>query len=102
MERVSEITFNESLLREFRAIDFVNRLMDENRLRRGRYRSNRLHRIDATRALADHTASSKMDTSWSFFTELHAAGREAAERWLRNHYDDLGVRATLDLRKEFK
>ena len=29
MERVSEITFNASLLREFRAIDFVNRLMDE-------------------------------------------------------------------------
>jgi NTE family protein len=101
MERVSEITFNESLLREFRAIDFVNRLIAENRLSRGRYRPNRLHRIDATRALANHTAASKMDTSWSFFQELRDAGREAAEAWLKEHYDDLGVRETLDLRKEF-
>jgi NTE family protein len=102
MERVSEITFNESLLREFRAIDFVNRLMEENRLTKGRYRSNRLHRIDATKALASHTASSKMDTSWAFFTELRDAGREAAEAWLTQNYDDVGVKGTLDLRKEFK
>jgi NTE family protein len=101
MERVSEITFNESLLREFRAIDFVNRLMGENRLIKGRYRSNRLHRIDATKALASHTASSKMDTSWTFFTELRDAGREAAAAWLKQNYDDVGVRGTLDLRKEF-
>jgi NTE family protein len=101
MERVSEITFNASLLRELRAIDFVNRLSEENRLDEKRYRRNRLHRIDATRALADYTASSKLDTSWSFFQELHQAGRKAAKSWLARHYDDLGHRATLDLRAEF-
>ena len=101
MERVSEITFNSSLLREFRAIDFVNRLLDENRLDSSRYRRNRIHRIDATDALARHTASSKLDTSWAFFSELHDAGREAAEAWLAAHYDAVGNHATLDLRKEF-
>ena len=101
MERLSEITFNASLLREFRAIDFVNRLMDEGRVDPKRYRRNRLHRIDATEALAAHTASSKLDTSWSFFQELRDAGREAAEAWLRRHYDDIGVKATIDLRQEF-
>ena len=35
MERVSEITFNASLLAEFRAIDFVNRLLDQGRLPHG-------------------------------------------------------------------
>jgi NTE family protein len=101
VERLSEITFNASLLREFRAIDFVNRLMDEGRIDPKRYRRNRLHRIDATEALAAHTASSKLDTSWSFFQELRDTGREAAEAWLKRHYDDIGVKATLDLRKEF-
>jgi NTE family protein len=101
MERASEITFNASLLREFRAIDFVNRLIDENRLDTGRYRRNRLHRIDAGEALAEYTASSKLDTSWSFFRELRDAGSKAAKKWLRSHFDDLGERATLDLRKEF-
>ena len=101
MERLSEITFNASLLREFRAIDFVNRLLDEGRLDAKRYKRNRLHRIDATEALAAHTASSRMDTSWSFFQELRDTGREAAQAWLKRHYDDIGVKATLDLRKEF-
>jgi NTE family protein len=100
-ERVNEITFNASLLREFRAIDFVNRMLDQGRLDAKRYRRNRLHRIDATQALAHHTASTKMDTRWSFFVELRNAGREAAEAWLDRHYGDIGIRATVDLRHEF-
>ena len=101
MERISEITFNSSLLREFRAIDFVNRLMDENRIDPKHYRRNRLHRIDATSALRDYTAATKLDTSWSFFRELHKAGHAAAKAWLTRHFDDIGVKATVDLRAEF-
>ena len=101
VERESEITFNASLLREFRAIDFVNRLIDENRLDPNRYKRNRLHRIDATEALAKYATASKFDTSWRFFEELHEAGRNAAREWLAEHYDDIGVKATLDLRAEF-
>jgi len=101
MERVNEITFNASLLRELRAIDFVNRLIEENRLDRSRYRPNRLHRIDASQALAEHTASTKLNTSWDFFRSLHEAGRAAAEEWLDAHFDDVGVRATLDLKREY-
>jgi len=101
MERTSEITFNASLLREFRAIDFVNRMMDEHRLDPRRYRRNRLHRIDATKALANYTASSRLDTSWHFFRELHEAGRQAAQAWLAANFDAVGERATVDLRGEF-
>jgi NTE family protein len=42
MERASEIVFNESLLREFRAIDFVNRLFAENRRHQGARRPYRI------------------------------------------------------------
>jgi NTE family protein len=101
MERASEITFNTSLLREFRAIDFVNRLVDEGLLDPARYRRNRIHRIDATEALSQYSAASKLDTSWHFFQELHAAGRAAAQQWLKQHYADIGVRSTIDLRAEF-
>jgi NTE family protein len=101
VERVSEITFNASLLRELRAIDFVNRLLAENRLDPSKYRPNRMHRIEASKALENHGAATKMDTSWAFFQELRDAGRDAAATFLRNHYADVGVRATLDLRAEF-
>jgi len=101
VERMSEITFNASLLREFRAIDFVNRLMAESRLDPTRYRTNRLHRIDAGHALRRYTAATKLDTSWSFFRELHRAGHLAATEWLKENYDAIGVRGTLDLRAAF-
>ena len=101
VERMSEITFNSSLLREFRAIDFVNRLMAESRLDPTHYRANRLHRIDAGQALAKYTAATKLDTSWSFFRELHRAGHLAATEWLKENYEAIGVRATLDLRAAF-
>ncbi|BCP55388.1 alpha/beta hydrolase [Kaistia sp. 32K] len=102
LERMSEITFNASLLREFRAIDFVNRMLDEGRLDPARYRRNRVHRIDAGKALEKFSASTKFDTSRAFFEELHEAGREAARDWLAAHFKDIGVRDTVDLRTQFQ
>lgn len=101
LERISEITFNASLLREFRAIDFVNRLIDEGKLGGGAYRRNRLHRIDASDELVALGAGSKFNTSWAFFTRLRDIGREAASAFLDTHFDSIGNKATLDLRSAF-
>jgi NTE family protein len=101
LERMSEITFNASLLREFRAIDFVNRMLDEGRLDAERYRRNRVHRIDAGKALEKFSATTKFDTSLSFFEQLRDAGRLAAQEWLVDHFADIGVTGTVDLRSQF-
>jgi NTE family protein len=101
MERVSEITFNASLLREFRAIDFVNRLIEDEKIPQKDYKYNRLHRIDATEELAHYGASSKLDTSWRFFKELRDIGRKAADHFLQSDYEKVGVVGTLDLRSAF-
>ncbi|MEZ5878409.1 MAG: patatin-like phospholipase family protein [Tepidamorphaceae bacterium] len=101
MERVSEITFNASLLREFRAIDFVNRLIEDNRLSGTKYQPVRMHRIDADAALNGYSASTKLDTRWTFFEKLHQIGRESAEEWLDANYKHIGNRQTLDLREAF-
>ena len=101
MERVSEITFNASLLREFRAIDFVNRLIEDNRLSGTKYHPVRMHRIDADTALKGYSASTKLDTRWSFFEKLHQIGRESAGEWLDENFRHIGNRQTLDLREAF-
>ncbi|MBB3930180.1 NTE family protein [Kaistia hirudinis] len=101
LERMSEITFNASLLREFRAIDFVNRMLDEGRLDPKRYRRNRVHRIDGGKALERFSASTKFDTSPAFFEQLRDAGREAGHEWLDAHFADVGVTGTVDLRAQF-
>lgn len=101
MERISEITFNASLLREFRAIDFVNRLIDDKRLKGTKYQTTRMHRIDADSALKDYSASTKLDTRWTFFEKLHEIGRDSADVWIEENFDHVGTRATLDLREAF-
>lgn len=101
LERVAEISFNASLLREFRAINFVNKLIDDGKLEGGDYRRNRVHRIDASEELAALGAGSKFNTNWNFFTRLRDIGRAAAQDFLSAHYKDIGVRGTLHLPDAF-
>ena len=99
--RLNEITFNGTLLREFRAIEFVNRLIADGKLPAGEYREAFIHRIDGGVALSGFSAASKLNTSWSFLKGLRDMGRASASVFLTEHYDDIGQRGTLDLRKAF-
>lgn len=104
MERLNEITFNASLLREMRAIAFVQKLLDEEWLKpeyRDKLAYILLHSIRADEALADLSSSTKLVTDWNFLLMLRERGRAAAQGWLDQHYDAVGKRGTVDIRKEF-
>ena len=104
MNRINEITFNSSLLAEYRAIEFVARLIDQGRLPRGtgpgEYRRVNVHRIVLDRFGTNFDASSKVSTDYDFFQTLQVSGKRAARRFLDEHFDDIGVRSTVDLRAE--
>jgi NTE family protein len=104
MNRINEITFNSSLIAEYRAIDFVIRLIDQGRLPRGRgageYRRINVHRIALDSVFKALTADSKLDTDYAFFEQLRDGGRRAGRAFLEQHFDDLGVRGTVDLAAE--
>ncbi|PIV73797.1 MAG: patatin [Rhodobacteraceae bacterium CG17_big_fil_post_rev_8_21_14_2_50_65_11] len=100
--RLNEISFNSSLLKELRAIDFVARLIDEGKLDATRYRRERVHIIENQAALIPLGASSKMNAEWAFLTHLRDLGRETATAWLDQHYDAVGQRSTVDLRAMFQ
>jgi NTE family protein len=104
MNRINEITFNSSLLAEYRAIEFVARLIDQGRLPRGlepgQYRRVNAHRIVLGDGQKAYSASTKLSTDYDFFRMLHTSGRRAARRFLYDHFDDIGVRSTFDLRAE--
>lgn len=99
--RLNEITFNGTLLRELRAVEFVARLLDEGKLSPLDYVKSLVHRIDGAEPLKACSAASKLDSSWSLLSRLRDIGRAAAQRWLAEHYDDLGKTSTVDLRTEF-
>jgi NTE family protein len=104
MNRINEITFNSSLIDEYRAIEFVTRLIDQGRLPRGRgageYRRINVHRIALDSAFKELTADTKLDSDFAFFELLRNGGQRAGQDFLSKHFDDLGVRSTVDLAAE--
>ena len=101
-DRLNEITFNANLMRELRAIDFVDHLIAEGVLGRGAYKSQYVHRIDGTGALDDYQASSRLDARWRVFERLRDKGRGAAQAWLAENYDQIGHTCTLDLEATYR
>ena len=99
--RLNEIAFNSSLLKELRSIDFVERLINEGKLDETQYRRERIHIIENQDALIPLGASSKMNTEWAFLTHLRDLGRDTATQWLDTHFSDIGKRSTVDLRAMF-
>lgn len=98
LNRFNEITFNSSLLREFRAIDFVTRLIDDGRLSDDEYKAIRMHLIHGGEAMLDLSASSKLNPERQFLEHLRDIGREAASLWLEAHADRVGTEATVNLK----
>ena len=101
LNRVNEITFNSSLLKELRAIEFVARLIDDGKLDPADYKQVLLHRIDAVEEMAALSASSKLNAEWAFLVHLRDIGRAAASRWLERHYDRIGEGSSVDIRTFF-
>ncbi len=103
-DRVNEISFNASLIKELRAVAFVQKLLDEGWLKE-QYRDQMkyvlIHSLRADEALADLSSASKLCTEWGFLTALRDRGRAMAKQWLDRHYADIGIRQTVDLRGEF-
>jgi NTE family protein len=104
LNRIDEITFNSSLIAEYRAIDFVARLIDQGRLPRGKgpgeYRRINVHRVALDSAFKELTADSKLDSDFTFFEMLRNGGQRAGGDFLSKHFDDIGVRSTVDLAAE--
>lgn len=100
--RLNEISFNGSLLKELRAIDFVDRLIAEGKLSTDEYRQVRVHIIENQDALKPLGASSKMNAEWAFLVHLRDLGRQTASEWMDANFKNIGQRSTVDLRAMFQ
>ena len=95
--RINEISFNSSLLSELRSIAFVQRLLATGALTPGTMKSVNVHMIDDDALMNELNVATKTFPQPVILARLHAAGREAAERFLAEHKDDLGERSSVDL-----
>jgi NTE family protein len=108
LDRVNEVTFNASLLKELRTVALLKQLIAGGAAPAlaplpplfERIEALRVHRVAADAELAAFGAASKLDTRWSFLEQLHGIGRNAADRWLAANFKHLGRRSTVDLARE--
>jgi NTE family protein len=101
MNRLNEISFNSSLMREMRAIAFVTDLIDQGKLNGNEYKRVHVHWIEAEKQMRGLGVSSKLNARMDFLLHLKEIGRSVAERWLDTHYDAIGERSTIDIQEKF-
>ncbi|MXU65136.1 patatin-like phospholipase family protein [Oceanomicrobium pacificus] len=89
-DRLNEITFNSSLIKELRALFLLSETIREGGLEREAYRDARLHLIADTDELPSLGASTKMNAEPEFLDHLHDLGRRTADKWLADHGAKLG------------
>lgn len=97
INRLNEITFNASLLKELRAIMLLRDIIEAEGLEHERYRNMRLHRIHGDDDLISLNASSKINAEWAYLCHLRDLGRSRTEGWLKRHWKDIGERSTFNL-----
>jgi NTE family protein len=97
LNRINEISFNSSLMREMRAISFVSKLIDQGIIREGTLKRMKIHGILDDAVMTGLGVASKLNADWDFLTTLCEAGRQRAAAWLDANYERIGVESTVDI-----
>jgi NTE family protein len=102
LNRINEISFNSSLMREMNGIMTVSRLLEQGRAEGSGFAQVRFHMIQAEDAMSELGSSSKFNADWKFLSYLHELGVTTAERWLDAHFDAIGNESSLDMIKTYE
>ncbi len=101
LNRINEVSFNSSLMREMRAIAFVTGLIQRGKVAADEMKEMYVHSIRSDETMCELGVSSKLNADWDFLSYLRDRGREEAERWLADNFDAVGTRSSVDIRGEF-
>ncbi|MCC6778824.1 MAG: patatin-like phospholipase family protein [Hyphomicrobiales bacterium] len=101
INRINEISFNSSLMREMRAIAFVTKLIDDHKITDGSVRRMLMHAIAADDVMESLGPSSKLNADREFLEHLRGVGRARAGDWLKANLALIGVASTIDIRAKY-
>lgn len=99
--RINEISFNSSLFRELRAIEFVKRLLREGQLKPGTMKDVLVHMISDDGLMTDLNVATKSIPSPVVLARLRDAGQASAKAFLHAHKADLNAQSTVNLTDMF-
>lgn len=104
MNRINEVSFNASLLKELRAVAFVKKLIEHDMIKdeyKHLYKDLLVHPVRADDMMKEYSLTSKFDTDWTFLTGLRDKGREGMKIWLDEHFGNIGRISSVDLHEDF-
>jgi NTE family protein len=97
LNRINEVSFNSSLLRELRAINFVRRLIADSKVPAGTMKDVYVHMISDDKLMTGLSVETKVLPTPGLIEDLKTAGRAAAGRFLKDHGDKLNRQGSVDL-----
>lgn len=100
LNRINEVSFNSSLMREMRAIAFINRILDNDWLKdehKHNIRRVYMHAIRVDDLLQSSSFASTLDVSWPFIEYLFNEGRQHASIWLAENFSKIGKKSSIDM-----
>ena len=101
LDRINTLSFNSSLMREMRAINFVNHLVERGFNDNGRLKKMLIHCIDAEDKMSKLGVSSKLNVGREFLGWLFELGRNRADAFLRDHFDKIGSDSSTSIEQRF-
>ena len=101
INRVNEISFNTSLIKELRAIHLMQQMVNGKDVDLGAAGQTYLHLIHTDTEVQNLSASSKLNAEWAYLRKLFDLGRGWADAWLDTNFTAIGTRSTLDLEEWF-
>jgi NTE family protein len=104
VNRVNEISFNSSLMREMRAIAFVTKLIEDETVEGSgvsRLKKMLVHHISPGGTVEALGVASKYNPDFEFLLSLKQLGRERTADWLAENFDALGKRSSINIREVF-
>jgi NTE family protein len=97
LNRINEISFNSSLMREMRAVSFVTGLVKQKRIVDHDIRQILMHSITDDEFMGALSPTSKYNADWDFLIFLRDQGRKCANGWLASNFGKLGVESSVDI-----
>jgi NTE family protein len=101
LNRINEVSFNSSLMRELRAIAFVRELIAEGKVPKGAMKNVLVHMIADDGLMRELSVATKIVPQPYVLNRLKSAGRQAADRFLAIEGKRIGQEGTIDLESMF-
>ena len=100
-DRINGLSFNSSLMREMRVVNFINDLVRKGFDDGGRLKEAFVHTVDAEDTMNKLGASSQANLEPSYINGLFELGRSRADAFIEAHYDTVGVASSTDIEAKF-